>query len=72
MCQSQLNTTLKRGVSCTNSSKTEYPEDLSIDIQCINGDLHISGYGLPSFLKLSFLESDVQIVPHLPYAKADK
>ncbi len=42
-----------------------YLEDLSIDIQHIDGDLYVPGYALPTLLKLAFLQHDVKVIPHL-------
>lgn len=42
-----------------------YLEDLSIDIQHIDGDLYVPGYALPTLLKLAFFQCDVKVIPHL-------
>lgn len=46
-----------------------YLEDLSINIQHIDGDFYIPCYALPAFLKLSFLQCDVEVISHLSCRK---
>lgn len=42
-----------------------YLEDLSVDIQHVDSDLHVLGDALPSLLKLPLLQRDVKVIPHL-------
>lgn len=39
-------------------------EDLPVDIQHVDGDLHVLGDALPAFLELPLLQRDVKVIPH--------
>lgn len=42
-----------------------YLQDLSVDIQHVDGDLDVPGHALATFLELAFLQRDVKVIPHL-------
>ena len=51
---------------CHSEEKVSfYLQDLSIDIEHVDGDLYIPGYALPTLFKLAFLQGDVKVIPHL-------
>ena len=45
--------------------RVSHLQDLPVHVQNVDGDLHVPGHALPAFLKLSFLQRDVEVVPQL-------
>lgn len=46
-----------------------YLENLPVDIQHVDGDLHVFGDALSAFLELPLLQRDVKVIPHLSCRK---
>lgn len=46
-------------------------DDLSVHVQHVNGDLHIPGHALPTLLKLTLFQGDIQIIPHFTWGWGD-
>lgn len=42
-------------------------QDLSVDVEGVDGDLHVAGHTLATLLKLAPLQGNVKVVPHLTF-----